>query len=97
MSIEQTKSMPTKRWTVASLITSPSGLGYCCLWAFFYTFRRTSVIARRLGIATRTVKQYRSAWADGAYECQNCPNCMRHALKIPPRFEVKQPRQPASE
>ena len=40
------------RTTIKTLVTD-GGLGYCCLWAFFKIFRKTPVIAARLGVAEK--------------------------------------------
>jgi hypothetical protein len=59
------------RPTVRGLITQD--LGYCCPWAFFRLFRRSSEIALRLGFAKRTINVHR-AQAEG---CEDCAGCLR--------------------
>lgn len=66
------------RPTVEALVTQ--GLGYCCLWAFFRLFRRTAMIAERLGVSPRAVRYWKSLYNSGALRCQRCPRCMRTAV-----------------
>ena len=60
--------------SVELLITE--GLGYCCAWVFFMRFRRTALIAARLGVTTRAVRYAKARFNSGEIKCNNCANCM---------------------
>ena len=68
------------RVTVTSLITQD--LGYCCPWFFFKHFRRTSLIAARLGVTERAVRYAKAAVDDGVEVCRNCPGCMHEKVTL---------------
>lgn len=57
------------------------GLGYCCLWAFFSMFKRTELIAIRLGVTPRTIRLYRARFRGGEYKCEECQKCMKRVVK----------------
>ena len=63
--------------TVKALITAPppSGLGYCCEWLFFQKFKRTGIIAERLGVTPRAVKYHKAEAKKG--KCEGCTRCMK--------------------
>lgn len=72
-------SKTLQRQTVRRLVCE--GLGYCCLWAFFRrNWRRTSVIADRLGCATSTIRYHKADFKAGVMECEGCKNCMKAKL-----------------
>ena len=56
-------------------------LGYCCLWAFFSLFRRTEMIALRLGVTSRTVRLYKERHRDGEFKCEGCAKCLKDFVK----------------
>ena len=59
-----------------------NNMGYCCLWAFFSLYRRTALIALRLGITTRTVSSYKARFKAGEFQCKgDCARCMKRAVK----------------
>ncbi len=60
------------RPTVKKLIEED--LGYCCEWFFFQLYRRTAVVADRLGVTTRAVKYHKAACRNG--KCSGKPNCL---------------------
>ena len=64
--------------TIVALITEPppSGLGYCCEWFFFSRFKRTALIAARLGVTPRAVCYHKEAWRAGECACEGKPNCL---------------------
>lgn len=66
------------RGLVHRLITQE--LGYCCPWAFFYAFRRTAMIALRLGVETRSIRKWKARVKAGEVTCEGCPGCMRQAV-----------------
>lgn len=51
-------------------------LGYCCIYAFFRLFKRTGLIATRLGMSRRTVQLYKVRWRAGEFKCEGCKNCL---------------------
>jgi hypothetical protein len=57
------------------------GLGYCCLWAFFSLFRRTELIAIRLGVTPRTIRLYKARFRGGEFKCEGCEKCLKSAIK----------------
>lgn len=57
------------------------GLGYCCPWAFFSLFRRTAMIAARLGISPSTVRVHKRRFREGEYTCGDCAKCMKGVVK----------------
>lgn len=61
---------------IGRLITSKTGLGYCCLFAFFSLFRKTGEIAERLGVSRQAVQRYRRRYKEGCYHCEQHPSCM---------------------
>lgn len=74
--------MTTKRITVSSLITED--MGYCCLWFFFKRFRRTGLIAARLGLSKRAVQYAKARVDSGCTACPHKANCMARYLNIRP-------------
>jgi hypothetical protein len=64
------------RLTIHTLITED--LGYCCEWFFFSRFRRSALIADRLGVTQRAVQIHRAEARHSA--CENCPNCLRRKI-----------------
>ena len=71
-----------QRQTVKRLITEPRpyGLGYCCIYAFFRLFKRTGLIAARLGLTDRAIRYHKMAYKDGDMHCEKCPNCLKGRL-----------------
>lgn len=57
------------------------GLGYCCLFAFFSIYRRTSMIALRLGVTPRTIRLYKARFRDGEYKCAGCERCLASKIR----------------
>lgn len=62
------------RPTVRSMILED--LGYCCLWFFFDRYKKTALIAARLGVSERAVRYTR----EGCGGCAGNPNCLRKKL-----------------
>ncbi len=58
------------RPTVQSLVTGD--LGYCCLWFFFSRFRKTGLVAARLGVSPQAIRQNRASCGG----CQGKSTCM---------------------
>lgn len=61
-----------------TLITS--GLGYCCMWAFFSVYSSTQTIADRLGVSTRAVRKAKERIRSGRYCCESRANCMKEKI-----------------
>lgn len=58
------------------------GLGYCCLWAFFTLFKRTGLIAIRLGVTPQTIRRYKARFRGGEFKCkEDCQRCMKKAIR----------------
>lgn len=51
-------------------------LGYCCEFAFFSLFKRTGMIAERLGLEKRTVRYHKAAFVAGETICEDQPKCL---------------------
>ena len=68
----------SSRPTVKSLIVF--GLGYCCEWAFFKTYKRTGRIADRLGVGDRAIRYHKRMFKDGELKCEGCTNCMKDRI-----------------
>lgn len=58
-----------------------SGLGYCCLWAFFARNQSTSLIMARLGVSKEVVLKWKRRWRAGEVQCKCGHKCMREALE----------------
>lgn len=57
------------------------GLHYCCPWAFFKIFRKTAVIAARLGVSDRTVRRAKARVDSGERKCEGCARCMKQQVR----------------
>ena len=55
-------------------------LGYCCTWVFLTKFKRTSMIARRLGFDPRTIRLWKAKVKSGELACTNCSTCMKKVI-----------------
>ena len=69
------------RPTVLSMVTQD--MGYCCLWFFFSRFRRTGLIAARLGVSPQAIRQNKASCGG----CQSKASCMdkKITLELTPR------------
>lgn len=63
-------------------------LGYCCPYAFFCLFKRTGVIAERLGVNAKTVRSHKAKWKAKELNCEEAERCLKKklSLKPPPRY-----------
>ena len=68
-----------KKITISSLVTE--GLGYCCEFGFFRRYKRTGLIAERLGVSERAVRYRKELFAAGKIKCKNCPGCLDVKLR----------------
>jgi len=66
------------RVTVKKLVVE--GLGYCCLYAFFKTYKRTGLIAARLGVSDRAIRYHKMAFKDNCLSCEKRENCLKGRL-----------------
>jgi len=78
------------RLSITQLITED--LGYCCPFIFFRLYRRTSVIADRLGVAPSTVRAAKAKVDSGESQCTKCDRCLR--TKITLAGTPRTPREP---
>ena len=67
-----------RRQTVEILICE--GLGYCCEYAFFRVYRRTSLSADRLGVTRRAVGYHKAAFDAGELKCEGRERCLKGKL-----------------
>ena len=68
------------RPTVKSLIEVD--LGYCCEWFFFHHFKRTAVIADRLGVSTAAVRNAKARVRSGESVCKGCEGCLHARITL---------------
>lgn len=57
-------------------------LGYCCPWVFFQVFRKTSLIADRLGVSSRSIRIVKARCDNNEETCTGVARCMKAKLKI---------------
>lgn len=57
------------------------GLGYCCLWAFFARYKRTGMIAARLGVTERAIRYHKADFRAGCLKCEKREKCLKEHLK----------------
>lgn len=57
-------------------------LGYCCLWFFLSHFRRSRVVADRLGVDIRTINYARERVRSGEEKCKQCDRCMHKVVTL---------------
>lgn len=60
----------TKRYQITTRILIRD-MGYCCPFAFFYLFKRTALVATRLGVSTRAVR-----YAKASCTCERSKECL---------------------
>ena len=77
------------RTSIHALITQ--GLGYCCPWIFFSLYRRTGVIADRLGVTTRAIKLWKAKHREGKIGCESNNRCMASKFGLCPKASRPQP------
>ena len=58
------------RPTIFSMVTQD--LHYCCLWFFFSRFRKTRVVADRLGVSPQAVRACKATCGG----CKGTGNCL---------------------
>lgn len=58
-----------------------SGLGFCCLYAFFRCYKQTGKIADRLGVSDRAVRYKKADFKAGRLRCEHCDNCQLAAIR----------------
>jgi len=59
------------------------GLGYCCEWKFFSLYHDCEVIAARLGVTSRAVRNHKARFEAGELCCEHRPDCL--AVKLHPK------------
>ena len=64
------------RPTVISMITQD--LGYCCGWFFFSRFRKTGLVAARLGVSPQAIRQNKATCGG----CKHAENCMDRKVTL---------------
>jgi hypothetical protein len=57
-------------------------LGYCCPWFFFKHFRKTGLIAARLGVTERAVRYIKAEVRSGEETCKNCATCLHAKVTL---------------
>lgn len=68
------------RLSVKSLITQD--LGYCCLWFFFTRYKKTGLIAARLGVTERAVRYAKAEVRSGCSKCEGREACMNAKITL---------------
>lgn len=80
------------RLTVRLMIVED--LGYCCPKFFFETYKKTALIAARLGVSERAVRYARDAARDEPLTCSTCKRCLREKLvQLPPVDDARLPER----
>lgn len=64
------------RPTVLSMVTGD--MRYCCLWFFFSRFRRTGLLAARLGVSPQAIRQNKANCGG----CKGKPSCMDRKITL---------------
>ena len=74
------------RITIKALVTQD--LHYCCLWFFLTRFRRTRLVADRLGVSDQAVRACRARVKCGEEKCEERESCMdKHiTMQLRPRL-----------
>ena len=54
-------------------------LGYCCEYAFFTLYKKTALIAARLGVSTRAIKKHKALVREGCEKCEAKQGCLKAA------------------
>lgn len=57
------------------------GLGYCCPYAFFRLYKRTAMIADRLGVTPRAIRYWKAKYRAGELQCERKDRCMLAAIR----------------
>ena len=65
--------------TIASMITED--LGYCCVTFFFSRYKKTALVAARLGVSARAVRYAREADRLHPCVCEGREACMKKLLQ----------------
>jgi hypothetical protein len=65
-------------------------LNYCCLWFFLTRFRRSRVVADRLGVDIRSVNYARERVKSGEEKCKKCERCLHKLVTM--ELVPKKPR-----
>lgn len=73
------------RVTLQALIEGD--LGYCCVWFFLSRFRRTRLVADRLGVTDQAVRQARHRCT----KCEERPTCMHKVITM--QLTPRKPRE----
>lgn len=83
MDNQRRESYHSPRAVFPDLVTSTTqGLGYCCLWAFFRRYKRSTLVALRLGVDRSTVKRWRQRFRAGEFSCTKCPRCLKGRVEL---------------
>ena len=82
----------TKPLSLPDLVIN--GLGYCCVWWFFQYNKKTALIAIRLGLSSRTVRQWKNRVRSGCLKCDSSARCARAAFRNSPSGKRASLRDP---
>lgn len=58
-----------------------NSLGFCCLYAFFRAYKRTGMIATRLGMSRRAIGYWKARFVAGELQCEKCEGCLLKRLR----------------
>ena len=72
--------MPSIVTRLVTAAESQGGLGYCCEWMFFHHNGRTSLIADRLCLTSRTIRLRKALFRAGAFRCEKKDCCLKPRL-----------------
>jgi hypothetical protein len=79
---------PAKGQSIPELVTND--LGYCCVYFFFTRYRKTALIAARLGVTDRAVRYVKARVRDGESKCTECERCLLKQMRTPNSTKLKQ-------
>lgn len=57
-------------------------MGYCCPFFFFSHYRRTALIAARLGVSDRAVRYHKEELDAGRMVCAKAPGCLHARITL---------------
>lgn len=73
-------SAPINRITIRSMVEQD--LGYCCLWFFLERYKKTALIAARLGVSTRAVRYARGSVRECGKGCEGRETCLAARIEL---------------
>ncbi len=82
---------PAKGQSIPELVTND--LGYCCVYFFFTRYRKTALVAARLGVSERAVRYHKADVKSGLTSCTKCEKCLLEKMRTPNSKVLRPPRE----